>query len=124
MQVKIAVLGGADDGLEISLPALPATLGREGHPALPVQDRWASRLHCELFHRDGRLFIRDLASKHGTYVNGNRVEECPLQVGDQVMVGLTMLSVRQIDNVSVRDAAQLEADAPTDHGSGVGAQTH
>jgi pSer/pThr/pTyr-binding forkhead associated (FHA) protein len=116
MQVTITVVGGAADGLQVRLQQFPATLGREGDPALPIADRWASRHHCELFEQAGCLFIRDLASKHGTYVNGAHVDERGLDVGDRVMVGLTLFTIDDIVATSL-----IDADVMVDHESSVGA---
>jgi hypothetical protein len=41
-----------------------------------------SRLHAELFERDGALWLRDLGSKCGTFVNRQRVQEAPLNEAD------------------------------------------
>ena len=115
MQVKVAVVGGAADGLELSLERFPLTLGREGDAALPISDRWASRHHCQLFERDGELHVRDLASKHGTIVNDAQVDECPLREGDRLMVGLTALVIRKIES------CPDDSDVLVDRESGVGA---
>ena len=115
MQVKVSVVGGAADGLELMLANFPVTLGREGDPALPISDRWASRHHCQLFEHSGELYVRDLASKHGTIVNHCPIDECRLREGDRLLVGLTALVIQQIE------ALTDNADAMADHGSGVGA---
>lgn len=96
MFLKLTVHGGPLDGLESDVCQLPVTLGREGETALNLQDRWASRHHCELFAHEGQLMVRDLASKHGTYVNGQRIEQSTLASGDRLMVGLTQLVVSQL----------------------------
>lgn len=119
MQVKLTILGGPSDGLEVSLSRLPVTFGREGDSSVPMRDRWASRHHCELFETSGRLMIRDLASKHGTYINGDRVDEHELLPGDKLMVGLTVISIESIfigDN-ETHESAEANSDRP----SGVGA---
>ena len=115
MQVKVAVIGGAADGLAVSLTDLPVTLGREGDSSIPINDRWASRHHCQLFDRSGELHVRDLASKHGTIVNGSPIDECRLQQGDRVMVGLTAMVIQQIDTRGE------EFDTLVDRESGVSA---
>ena len=115
MRVKVAIIGGAADGLELTLDKFPVTLGREGDSVLPIHDRWASRHHCQLFEQEGDLLVRDLGSKHGTIVNSSPVDQCRLGQGDRLMVGLTALVIQQID------AQSVDADALADRGSGVGA---
>lgn len=109
------MVGGPADGLHVRLRQFPLTLGREGDPAVPVGDRWASRHHCELFAQEGQLFIRDLASKHGTYVNGALIDERALEVGDRVVVGLSAFAIDEI-------ASEFgEVESPQQRASGVGA---
>jgi pSer/pThr/pTyr-binding forkhead associated (FHA) protein len=37
---------------------------------------------------DGLIYVRDLGSKHGTFVNGARVREAILYPGDHLQIGL------------------------------------
>lgn len=49
-----------------------------------------SGIHCELFIRNGSLFIRDLNSTYGTYVNGKKIpvnQEIMLTLGIEVAFG-------------------------------------
>jgi pSer/pThr/pTyr-binding forkhead associated (FHA) protein len=86
--------GGPEGGKEIRFRHLPLTIGRGEEADLPIEDRWVSRLHCEIFERDGALALRDLGSRHGTQVNGELVAETPLWPGDKICVGLTTLVAR------------------------------
>lgn len=46
--------------------------------------------HCEILVNNGQVYIRDLNSSHGTYVNGSRIvsnQEVPLTVGAEVTLG-------------------------------------
>lgn len=46
--------------------------------------------HCEILVENGQVYIRDLNSSHGTYVNGNRIasnKQIPLAVGTKVSLG-------------------------------------
>ena len=54
-----------------------------------IDDRWLSRQHCHLFTVDGVLFVRDLGSRHGTFVNGQAIRESQVLPGDELCVGLT-----------------------------------
>jgi len=46
-----------------------------------------SRLHALLIHEDRGVYIRDLASRTGIIVNGNKVKEAELNDGDEVHIG-------------------------------------
>lgn len=67
------------------------TLGRGFNVDLTIHDRLASRLHCCIEFKNNAWHITDLNSRNGTYVNGVQVTETPLQAGDRVRVGDTVL---------------------------------
>jgi len=47
----------------------------------------ASRRHCQIMSRGGKLIVRDLGSTNGTFLNGRRVIRETLAPGDVVSVG-------------------------------------
>jgi FHA domain len=72
-----------------------ATLGRGGGCTVPLAfDTFVSQVHARAFDRDGTLWIEDLGSRNGTFVNGEQVHE-PTQIGKgaRVQVGETVLEV-------------------------------
>lgn len=75
----------------------PILLGRCPQSDLHVHDTWVSRRHCELVVVDGRLLVRDVGSKHGTFVNHQQVDQNPLCDGDTLSVGLTNFVVSYED---------------------------
>lgn len=91
---------------EISLADLPIRIGRGAEGRITVTDRWVSRQHCEISEVDGAVIVRDLRSSHGTYVNGQRIDERTLQSGDRLGIGLTSF-ITTIDD----DAITLVASA-------------
>ena len=71
------------------------TLGRGGGCTVPLAfDTFVSQVHARAFDRDGTLWIEDLGSRNGTFVNGEQVHE-PTRVskGARVQVGETVLEV-------------------------------
>jgi len=70
-------------------PGERLTLGR-GEAALGpggLDGGGISRRHAALSYRDGILSVRDLESRNGTWVNGQRVESSQLRPGDVLRVG-------------------------------------
>lgn len=53
----------------------PYIVGRKTGVSLKLQFRTVSGNHASLWVEDGALFLRDLGSTNGTFVNGNRVEK-------------------------------------------------
>lgn len=63
-------------------------LGRGEANAVNVDyDASVSRKHCEICAKDGKLFVRDLNSTSGTYLNGEKIEEHELKINDILGVG-------------------------------------
>ncbi|SDU35012.1 EAL domain, c-di-GMP-specific phosphodiesterase class I (or its enzymatically inactive variant) [Pseudomonas pohangensis] len=55
--------------LRMPLNIFPARVGRDPALALPIVRPDISRVHAEFFQRDGELWLRDLGSTNGTFVN-------------------------------------------------------
>jgi len=68
------------------------TLGRAPANQVVVDDTYVSQVHARVFTRDGEVFVEDLGSTNGTWVNRHRITgPTPLRKGDQVQVGTTVL---------------------------------
>jgi len=71
--------------------ASPLVLGREASIGLQIIDKGVSREHAEIYRVGEMVFIRDLGSRNGTFVNEEQIEEELLREGDVVRVGSTQL---------------------------------
>ena len=61
--------------------------------ALP-DDTFVSTLHARVFRRDGSLFVEDLGSTNGTFINDRPVTSAvPLQRGDRLQIGKSILEL-------------------------------
>jgi DNA-binding NtrC family response regulator len=69
-------------------------IGSAPRAELVIADSLVSRIHAELVMREDGLWVRDLGSRNGTYVNGVRVESARLDAGLVLRVGATGLQVR------------------------------
>ncbi len=90
MKVKLVCQDPLASPREITLDRFPIEIGRGTSAGVRIDDRWISRRHCELQDISGRIWVRDLGSRHGTFVNGQPVAE-PTQLlpGDELCVGLS-----------------------------------
>jgi hypothetical protein len=86
------------DGAErtIEVDGTPLTLGRATDNGLVIADVRVSRHHARLQARRGTLVFTDLGSTNGSRLNGVRVDECALGMGDRLLVGDTVLVVEQL----------------------------
>lgn len=68
------------------------TIGRSRRNGLPLSDQFVSHLHARIFPHGQFLFIEDLGSTNGTFVNGRRIEgQAQLKVRDEISFGETVL---------------------------------
>jgi len=84
----------ADETLrEIRLTDQAVSLGRSPEADIVVADEKISRLHCGIQLQDGVYHVRDLKSRNGTYLNDVKIEDAPLQPGDRIRMGSTVIEV-------------------------------
>lgn len=71
-------------------------LGRAPGNSVQLSDPLVSRHHAEITKNpNGELVIKDLDSTHGTYVDGVRIDECPIDIGSQIIIGATRLELAE-----------------------------
>lgn len=92
-------------------------VGRQG-PGLVLADPRVSRAHASLELRDDGPFIRDLGSRNGTYLNGERVEGAPLVDQDVLRIGDHLLVVQVLHGDDVRRAIEPPPPLETIVGDG------
>lgn len=101
-------------------PAAELAVGRAREAFIPLEDEKASRTHCALrFAEDGGLFLQDLGSRNGTFLNGRKLApraETRLAVGSVFAAGRTQFALlRAPEGFQLKAsplAAQPEAPAP------------
>ena len=69
------------------------TIGRSLDCDCCLNDQFVSRVHAEVEHGTSGLFIRDLDSENGVYVNGVRVTAHEFRLGDTLQLGRVVLDV-------------------------------
>src|SRR3989454_8509728 len=71
----------------INLDHSPFTVGRKMDKDLVIADPRVSRDHALIVSENGQFFVVDQGSKHGTFINGERVERKLLERNDRVEFG-------------------------------------
>src|ERR1700752_817799 len=71
----------------IVLNRSPFTVGRKVDKDLVIADPRVSRDHAQITQEGQEFFLVDLGSKHGTYVNGERIQRQKLERGDRLEFG-------------------------------------
>jgi len=79
---------GNERDVQISGPVF--TLGRQGDNDLVLLDNRISRRHAQILQTPEGFRIEDCGSRHGTFVNGDRVDDTRLLKGrDQISLGVS-----------------------------------
>lgn len=66
----------------------PLVIGRSTEADVLVMDPEVSRRHAQLEHDGGTVFLTDLRSSNGTFLNGRQLQESiELRPGDEIGVG-------------------------------------
>jgi FHA domain len=82
-----------DEGIDFELDSAQLTIGRGGQNDIAISsDEYASARHARFEPRQDGVWVQDLGSTNGTYLNGMRLEHPRrLTQGDIVRVGETDL---------------------------------
>lgn len=86
-ELALVFLNGQRRGEIIPLRSRTLLIGRSQASDIVLDDRRVSSKHAEISRRREGVFIKDLGSKNGTYVNDSKVEEKVLNDGDIIRIG-------------------------------------
>jgi pSer/pThr/pTyr-binding forkhead associated (FHA) protein len=108
------VVGSSSGPQMVALEGDRLTIGRGPSNDLPLEaDTKVSRLHAVLERYQSGWAIRDLGSRNGTYVNGERLlAERVLRPGDEVTIGDTRLAYRLDEATDASLGATRVAEGP------------
>ena len=121
-----------DDLATFRLTQTRTTLGRHRRKVdIYVDADTLSKQHCRIERVEGKLFVEDLGSRNGTFVNEERVTKSELHIGDTLQCGSVVFrleeeldqtshsTVGEQDDVSVdsdhSERSQLENESHQEH---------
>jgi hypothetical protein len=87
--------GGGRVGESFPLDRDRMTIGRRPDSDVFLDDVTVSRDHALLVRRGGDLYLDDLGSLNGSYVNRRRIESHRLEDGDELQIGKYKLTFLQ-----------------------------
>lgn len=87
--------------LEDYTTEFPIIIGRGADAQVKIHDPKVSRIHCGLSQVKQQIFLTDLESSNGTYLNGKPILQSVVSEGDEIRVGSTVLVVLNTANEAV-----------------------
>ncbi|MBI3463812.1 MAG: FHA domain-containing protein [Planctomycetes bacterium] len=95
MRISLVVIEGRPRGFEFLVPGPVFLIGRDQRCHLRPHNDLVSKLHCAIVRRENEVYVRDLNSRNGTFVNDTRVTN-EMMVGDgtQLRVATLVFGIR------------------------------
>jgi DNA-binding NtrC family response regulator len=91
--LKAVVVAGPDEGREAALD-VALEIGTGASCSLVLTDGAVSRRHVSISQLAGRVIVRDLGSRNGTFLGGVRLVEAEVPVGAVVTLGRTSVAIQ------------------------------
>lgn len=104
MKIGLVVVKGRPEGMEIPLPGPQFLIGRDPRCNLRPSSEAISKLHCAILHKKDGVYVRDMKSTNGTFINNDRISEIKVKDGDLLRIGPLVLAFKIAEGVVVAGA--------------------
>jgi FHA domain len=95
-RLEVVAAMGHEPGTSFELGNGGATMGRSASSDIEVDDPFASSAHARIFPRGDFMYIEDVGSTNGTYLNGRQVRQPEqLKPADAIRIGDTEYRYRE-----------------------------
>ena len=102
--MELVVVDGPDQGRSFALTA-ESVIGRDATATVHLTDQEVSRRHAIVTVGEGQITIEDLGSFNGTHMGDSEITgETPLNIGERVRVGRSVLELRELSGSEDPDA--------------------
>lgn len=91
MKIFVAIVDSKGKKQTFPIREKPIIIGRSKKSHVTITDDLTSSQHFQIYINDGCVYIEDLNSKNGIYLNGIRVLKQRIYIEDKVKLGDTML---------------------------------
>lgn len=105
---------------EVPLASFPFRIGRQAENELTLRDSRISRQQAQILQTNGALVLEDMGSRHGTFVNGQKILSHKLQSNDAIEFGVadTYRLIYISEGATIEElVGRVEAPAPAESGS-------
>jgi EAL domain-containing protein (putative c-di-GMP-specific phosphodiesterase class I) len=96
-QWVLEAMADANRGWLVTVGSFPFIIGRDEECDLKLIDARISRRHCEIRRSGAYLWVRDLESKNGTFINNKPIKQAELlEPGDIISIGLFDFNIKNV----------------------------
>ena len=123
---RLVVIEPGGSRREVDLAPTPFKIGRQAGNELALRDSRISRQQAQIVTDNGKFVLEDMGSRHGTFVNGQRVIKHELHANDSIDFGVpeSFQIIFMSSDESLGELLQrVESSAPASS-SGVGHGLH
>ncbi len=89
------------DAFEVTLNSQPVIIGRKETADFIITGSLTSKEHCKVYAdtKSKIIWLKDLNSTNGTYMNGEKIDEVVVHPGDKIQIGEALLSIEDASAV-------------------------
>ncbi len=110
------VVGSGPSAKRVALTGRALSVGRDPAADIRIRDASVSAMHCRFESWGGRVWLCDLNSKNGTWVDGRRIQRVELNIGARVRVGRRDLRLVASSGRQSSGSPSNDASLPVDGG--------
>ncbi|HXW56381.1 MAG TPA: SpoIIE family protein phosphatase [Candidatus Cybelea sp.] len=117
---RLVVIEPSGTRREVQISSFPFRIGRQADNELTLRDSRISRQQAQITLDDGTVTIEDMGSRHGTFVNGEKIIRRELKANDRIDFGMNdSYKLMYIgDSATIEELVErVEAPPPAEAGS-------
>jgi pSer/pThr/pTyr-binding forkhead associated (FHA) protein len=105
-------ISGKYQGGEFPLvPEKQVIVGRSSELDMVLVEDMVSRKHARIIMQQDQIWIEDLGSTNGSFVNGEKIKRAKLKEGDRVLIGTSILKVIATEAGAVAEAPKRDLES-------------